>query len=380
MTSKTKMRILYYTGSLASGGAERQLIYTALAAKDQGYEVVIVVDYPINHYEHMLENKGIDVIYTNTTKKTPLKRYKCLMRIIEESKPDIIHSFLSTKNLWAMLVGKRARVPIRIASIRNTDVESFRWIRLYSKWSEKIVCNSKLASDIANEKYSIPKDKLEVVYNGIDLERFSLPATNFDIRTEPGLDNQTLLGVTVARFAEQKNHLGLVKALAVLHEKGALNNFHYLLVGSNSDRAIFQRVTEEIKTWGLEKKITYLGIRSDIPEIVQMCDFMVLPSHFEGFPNVVMEAMASKTFVIATPVGGTPELVKDGVNGILTQSPNPEDLAVGIERYLTMSGEERQIFVDNAYETIQDYSIEKMIDRVTDIYKAGFRAHKEEAT
>jgi glycosyltransferase involved in cell wall biosynthesis len=373
-----KKRILYYTGSLVSGGAERQLIYTALAAKEMGYEVRIVVDYPINHYDHMLKDKDIDVIITNTTKKTLLKRYKSLMKIIKEYNPEIIHSFLSAKNLWAMLVGKRARIPVRVASIRNTDDDSFKAIKLYSKWATRIICNSKLASEIASNKFSIPKDKLEVVYNGIDLERFSVAQRAVDIRSELGLEPQTLIGVTLARFAEQKNHLGLVRALAILHEKGALNNVHHLLVGNIGDRTLFDRVTDEIKICGLEKKITYLGIRSDIPEILQMCDFMVLPSLYEGFPNVVMEAMATKTFVIATPTGGTPELVRDGVTGILTRSPSPEDLVAGIERYFLMSKQDCQTILDNAYECIQEYSIEKMIRKVKKIYDGKVDSCRED--
>jgi len=371
-----KKRILYYTGSLASGGAERQLIYTALAAKDRGYEVIIVVDYPINHYEHMLENKGIDVFFTNTTKMTPFKRYNRLMKIIKEYKPDIVHSFLSTKNLWAMLVGKRCGVPIRIASIRNTDENSFRWVSLYARWATKIICNSKLASHIANEKYSIPKDKLEVVYNGIDLERFSVPVTDFDIRAELGLDNQTLLGVTVARFAEQKNHLGLVKALAILHEKGALNNVHYLLVGNITDRTVFDRVTAEIKICGLEKKITHLGIRSDIPEILQRCDFMVLPSHFEGFPNVLMEAMATETFVIATPTGGTPELIEDGKTGFLTNSDEPRDIASSVEEFLGTRSSQRESITREAYRSIQKYSTSRIFEIMEGIYKSCFQSDR----
>jgi glycosyltransferase involved in cell wall biosynthesis len=372
LVNETKKRILYYTGSLSSGGAERQLLYTALAAKEMGYEVRIVVDYPINHYDHMLKDKDIDVIITNTTKKTLLKRYKSLMKIIKEYNPEIIHSFLSAKNLWAMLVGKRARIPVRVASIRNTDDDSFKAIKLYSKWATRIICNSKLASEIASNKFSIPKDKLEVVYNGIDLERFSVPQRGVDIRSELGLEPQTLIGVILARVVKQKNHLGLVRALSILNDKRALNNFHYLLIGNNTDKTLSERIFEEVRSHGLEKKISYLGVRSDVPEILHSCNIMVLPSLFEGFPNVVMEAMATKTFVIATPTGGTPELVRDGVTGILTRSPSPEDLAAGIERYLLMSKQDHQAIVDNAYEFIKDYSIDKMIRKIMSVYERAF--------
>jgi len=362
-------RIIYYTGSLASGGAERQLIYTALAAKRRGYDVIIVIDYPINHYEEMLENEGVNVYCTRTTKRTPFKRFFKLMKITKEFSPYIFHSFLSTKNIWGMLVAKIRKVPIRIASIRNTDKNSFKGIKMYEKWATKIVCNSKLAREIACKRYGISQEKLQVIYNAIDIRRFSNIDNKKSIRKELNLSSEIVLGVTVARIAKQKNHINLVKALAKLNGEGKLENVHYLLVGNKCDDNLFDELQYEIKKNNLKDKITYLGVRSDIPEILNECDFMVLPSLYEGFPNVVMEAMASKTFVIAANVGGVPELIENDFNGYLIDEPTPKEISLSIQRYIESEKSKKEAIIENAFNTIQSFTSDKIFDKVLQIYE-----------
>jgi glycosyltransferase involved in cell wall biosynthesis len=329
-------KILFYVGDLGFGGAERQLIYTALSAIKKGYKVKIVIDRPVVQYEEMLFDSGIEILCTNTSKYAPIKRYIRLSQVVSSFSPDILHSFLGTKNLWGMAVARKQGVSVKIASIRNTDKKEFIGIHLYKNWADKIICNTRLAADIAKKEYGVPEEKLAVVYNAIDLKRFKEAKPLTDLRVSLGLPENTILGVTVARFAEQKNHLGLIRALKILHQEGLLDNIHYLLVGNPADRELFEKISSEIKISGLSQKVTYLGVRQDIPEILKSCDFMVLPSFYEGFPNVVLEAMAAGVFVIATPTGGTPELVEDWVNGLLASGTEPQDLAFSIEKYIKM--------------------------------------------
>lgn len=211
-----KRRILYYTGSLASGGAERQLIYTAIAAKKTGFEVKIAVDDPTCHCQEMLQDSGIEVLCTHSTRFTPLRRYLALSKTLKAYKPDIVHTFLATKNLWGMAMAKLNGVSVKIASVRNTNAKEFTGIRLYKDWADKIICNTRLAAGIAQKEYGVPEGKLAVVYNAIDLKRFKEAKPLTDLRSSLGLPENRILGVTVARFAEQKNHLGLIKALKIL--------------------------------------------------------------------------------------------------------------------------------------------------------------------
>ncbi len=367
-----KKKVLYYTGSLASGGAERQLIYTAIVAKKRGYDVKIVVDDPTCHYQDMISGNEIEVRCTHSTRFSPVKRWTAFSRIIRDFRPDILHSFLASKNLWGMALAKVHSVPVRIASVRNTNKKEFTGIRLYQRWADKIICNTQLAKEIAQKDYGVPKEKLAVVYNAIDLDRFRRAQALKELKASLGLAENTLLGVTVARFAEQKNHLGLIRALRILHDEGLLENVHYLLVGNPADRALFEKARVEVEKNGLSKKITFLGIREDIPEILKTCDFMVLPSLYEGFPNVVLEAMAAGVFVIATSTGGTPELVEDGVNGLLAQSCETEELAKSLRAYLQMANSQKEAIRLSGGEIVARFDQERAFEKVFALYEGRF--------
>mgnify|MGYP001022194902 CR=1 FL=1 len=363
-----KKKVLYYTGSLASGGAERQLIYTAIAAKKCGYDVKIVVDDPTCHYLDMISGSEIEVRCTHSTRFSPLKRWIALSRIIRDFRPDILHSFLATKNLWGMALAKFHSVPVKIASVRNTNSKEFTGIRLYQKWADKIICNTQLAREIASKEYGVPEEKLAVVYNAIDLERFRQAKPLNGLKASLGLEENSLLGVTVARFSEQKNHLSLINALKILHEERLLDNVHYLLVGNPVDQTLYDRVRAEVKNCGLSQKVTFLGVRQDIPELLKTCDFMVLPSFFEGFPNVVLEAMAAGVFVIATPTGGTPELVEDGANGLLAHDTDPEGLSLSIREYIKMPFLDKEKIIVTALKRLNDYEQSNVFKSIELLY------------
>jgi len=115
---------------------------------------------------------------------------------------------------------------------------------------------------------------------------------------------------------------------------------------------------------------------TDITEILQRCDFMVLPSHFEGFPNVLMEAMATETFVIATPTGGTPELIEDGKTGFLTNSDEPRDIASSVEEFLGTRSSQRESITREAYRSIQKYSTSRIFEIMEGIYKSCFQSDR----
>lgn len=368
-----KKRVLYHIKSLSSGGAQRQLLYTALAAERDGYEVRIVIDSPAIQFGDMLQGSGIDVVVTcpGPARHRTAKRVMTLSRLVQAYRPEIVHSFLPRNNLWASLVSRFHGVPVKIASIRNTDSNAFKYLRLYRRWVDKIICNSRRAAEIAISEYGVPKDKLAVIYNAIDLDRFGKAPHLQSFRAKLGIPEQTRLGITVASLAHRKNHIGLVRALAILEKEGLLDGIHFLFAGKPEDSEVSRKIAEELEQYGLSRKVTVLGAREDIPELLKCCEFMVLPSFFEGFPNAVIEAMTSGLFVVATPTGGTPELVEDRVNGLLTRGCAPEDLADGIRAYLRLAEADRQRMVNAAGERIRPLGQERAFEPVFELYEGA---------
>lgn len=366
-----KKRVLYHIKSLSSGGAQRQLLYTALAAEREGYEARIVIDSPEIQFGDMLRGSGIEVVVAcpGPPRQRTAKRVMTLSRLIQAYRPEIVHSFLPRNNLWASLVSRFHGVPLKIASIRNTDRNAFKYLRLYRRWTDKIVCNSRRAADIAMDEYGVPKGKLAVIYNAIDLDRFAQAPHMPDLKAKLGLSERTRLGITVASLANRKNHIGLVRALGILEKGGLLAGIHFLFAGKPEDSEVCRKIMEELEQYGLSGRVTVLGAREDIPELLKCCEFMVLPSFFEGFPNAVIEAMASGLFVVATPTGGTPELVDNRVNGLLTRGCAPEDLADGISAYLRMEERDRQRMVKAAGERVRSFAQEKAFEPVFELYE-----------
>jgi len=166
----------------------------------------------------------------------------------------------------------------------------------------------------------IPATKASVIHNGIDTERFAAPKGGRR-RAWP------LVIGCVGRLSEEKRHRDLVEAAAALVRDG--NDLRLDLVGDGETRP---PVEAQVRELGVEGRIRFLGMRSDVPELLRGFDIFVLPSRFEGLPLTILEAMASGLPVVATRVGGVPELVEDGVNGFLVEPQSPAELAAAIRR------------------------------------------------
>jgi glycosyltransferase involved in cell wall biosynthesis len=161
-----------------------------------------------------------------------------------------------------------------------------------------------------------------VIYNGIPTTRFVSNASQDSTKEEKGI-----VLLHVGRFAPQKNHLLLVEAFALaVKEYPAMKLW---LVGDGPLKPAVEKIIVEI---GLERKVLFLGIRDDVPRLLAASDLFVLSSDYEGVPLSVLEAMAAGKPVVATTVGGVPELVEDGVTGFLVPPRDPKVLAQGILR------------------------------------------------
>lgn len=173
-----------------------------------------------------------------------------------------------------------------------------------------------------------PQDKVQIVYNGIDLEAFKEPAGG-GIREELGLGDKTALIGTVGRLDWYKAHKYFLEAARKI--KLVMPDSHFLIVGGGGERAALERQAEKL---GLSSCVTFAGHRRDIPAILSGLDIFALSSVSEGFGRVVVEAMAAGKPVVATRVGGIPEIVQDGVTGRLVPPANPVALAGAVVELL----------------------------------------------
>ena len=196
----------------------------------------------------------------------------------------------------------------------------------------RVITVSNYTRSIVVNRYAVPPEKVEVVYNGVDLEGSPVTSQQSPGKTSLGLSEDDFVVVCVANFTSKtKGHEELVEALRKLKDKAGegFAKIKILLVGDGPLRA---RVNLQVVGHGLQDNVLFAGKRSDVREILQACDMCVLSSLSEGLSNALLEYMASGKPVVATAVGGNLEVIQDGRNGILVPAGNSAALAEGIAK------------------------------------------------
>jgi glycosyltransferase involved in cell wall biosynthesis len=212
------------------------------------------------------------------------------------------------------------------------------FLRRIQNRSNYVIANSQAVRDFLVEEDGFDPKLIRVIRNGVDLERFA------SVRADrqglfPHLAAQSQLIAVVANMnVETKGHADLIRAAAEVSRE--FHDAKFLLVGDGAERSRLEALTQEL---GLSNTVLFLGRRKDVPDILACCDLFVLPSWAEGLPNSVLEAMASGLPVVATRVGGTPEIIEDGVNGLLVAPREPHGLALAIMQILENGEFARQI-------------------------------------
>jgi len=182
----------------------------------------------------------------------------------------------------------------------------------------------------------VPAGKMHVVYNCIDLDTYRPDAAaQSSVRGELEIRDSTFLWVAVGRIEKQKDYPTLLKAVEQIPQQ----RVHVAVAGKGSLEDKVHSIQERL---GLSSRVSFLGVRRDVPRLLAAADGLVLSSVSEGLPNVVMEALASATPVVATDVGGVAELVQDKKTGFVVPSRDPSALARAMEKLMNISGERRE--------------------------------------
>jgi glycosyltransferase involved in cell wall biosynthesis len=216
----------------------------------------------------------------------------------------------------------------------------------------------------AYERQGYPRGRIEVVYNGVE------PGGSVrDVRSELGVpDGRPLVG-EVGRLCDVKGQRELIAALA------QLPNVHAVLLGADVERGgAFQAELErDAERLGVRDRVVFAGHREDAAGLLGGLDVLALPSWTEGLPLVVLEAMARGRAVVATPVGGTPEVVEDGETGLLVPPRDPDALASAIRRLLDDPGLRERMGEAGRQRVAERFSADQMIARLLAVYDEAVR-------
>lgn len=358
--SGRRRRVGLVIGQLTYGGAESQLFELARAMTAFADPVVYCLSSSAEPYGSRLREAGVTLRVLPSRGSFDLSRVLALRRALRDDSIEVVHSFLFLASGYAYLA-TRGLAGIRlVTSARNCKPEPnpFRRAILKAAFraSARVICNSCEMERYAQSYYGAPAGRTCVVLNGIDTGRFAIGRSAHD----------GLRVGTVGRIEKQKN-LGvfLDAAALVLADRG---DAAFEIVGDGSLRAHFQA---EVERRGLSRVVVLSGTRSDVPAFYAGLDQFWLTSDWEGTPNVVLEALAAGVVVIATRVGGTPEVVDDGVTGILVDAGD----AVGIaSASLELAADARRAAeMGKQAEAVarEHFSITAMVDATMGVYEAA---------
>lgn len=264
--------------------------------------------------------------------------WRCVAAV-RRHRPHALISFTYPGNMLGRVVGRLASVPVVVSSIRGERFGGRSRERLMrvTGWMDTVTStNSRAVSQSLVGRGIVAASKMKVISNALVPPR-AVPdgSESSRLREELGVEPGEFLWLAVGRIESPKDYAGLIRAYAEM--KAAVPS-RLLIAGDGSLRAEIQDRIDRSK---LGDRITLLGFRDDVAALLRAADGVVLSSAHEGLPNVIMEALAAGTPVVATDVGGVRELVEDGRSGVIVPPHDPARLAEGLERLMSLTAEER---------------------------------------
>ncbi len=250
--------------------------------------------------------------------------WRDLHHLFTSQSPDIIHIFGTRANLLGRMAARRYTQAAVICGQRSVGSGSWwpRYVeRAASRWADLYIANSHAGARWLAEQAHVSPAKIRAVHSGLDAAPF-MQAARGQIRPSLPIPPGTPLIVSVGNLRKVKDQQTLIHAAHQLQQQG--HTFHLLLVGDGQRRAALEQRTHDLN---LHSHITFMGRRADVSAILADADIKVLSSRSEGLPAAIMEAMAAGLPVVATAVGGVPELVQDGVTGLLVSPDDAPALA-----------------------------------------------------
>ena len=320
------VRVLHIVTWLGVGGAERLVLMAATGLPRATFESAVCCFIERGRLADEAERHGVKVwcLEAFPSLRHPAALYR-LYRIIRAFRPDIVHTHLQAPNLYGRLMALAAGVPVVVASEHNvyaSKAPRHVWIeRLLARRTAALVAVSEQVRRFLGAQLRVEPSAIRLVRNGVATPHPS-PDGIASLRKRLALPPDQLVLGTVASLTSKKGHAFLFKAVAVLGDRGLRCTL--VLAGDGPERASLEALAAAL---GIADRVHFLGDHADIADLLELIDVFVLPSITEGLPLALLEAMAAGRAVVATGVGGVPEAITSGVNGLLVPAQEVPPLA-----------------------------------------------------
>lgn len=373
----SKARVLHVIRPATGGMKQHLLDLVAGLAQD---DFIVAVAGPGGSEGMLKEIEALGMAYHPVDITGPLHPgtdFKCvseLYRLIKSQEFDIVHCHGSKAGLVGRLAAWLAGTPVIIVTVHNfvvyEEVPLFKRMLftrgekfLSRKTSGIITVSRALKAELAR-KFGIPGNKMVAIYNGIDLARFNTKPDLDRLRQSYGIANDRPVVGTVARLAPQKGLSFFIEAIAMMVKEGSAGTF--VIIGDGPLRPELEAQAERL---GVAGRVIFTGYRSDIVPFLKMFDIFVVPSIAEGLSITTIEAMAAGKAVIASEVGGLPELVQHEQNGLLVPPRDAGALARAMNFLLARPELCEKMGLAGNRMVTADFTCETMISKTRDLYR-----------
>lgn len=289
-------------------------------------------------------------------------------RWLRRGRYDLVHAFSLTAELWTVIArGTMRHPPALVSSVRslNLDAPAWQWRakRFVLRHSAATIANASAAADVVSRRARVPRESIDVINNGVALPEPMTASDRLALRESLQVPSGRVFALFVGRLITVKNLPCLLDALAALPQ----GSRPWLAIAGSGPRR--GELEAQRLALALGNDVRFLGERADATRLMQVADFLVLCSDQEGLSNALLESMAAGCPVIASEVGGNPELVQHGVSGLLFPAGDREALAAALA-LLTADAPLRERLARQAFDLAKrQHAIERLVGRTEQVYE-----------
>lgn len=363
-----RITVAHLIGCLNIGGAEEQLVSLAPEFDAGRFRVIVCVLQAGGILEDRLAAAGVEYrAFGFRLRSAPLAVLR-IYAFLKREKVDILHMHMYHAALYGRIAGLLARVPVMITTDHGKGMWKKSWQVAFERYMVKHTALrigvSQDIADIIRDRERVPDEKLMVVRNGVNAGRFRAgEAERASVRTELGVPEHTFLVGTLARLVEPKALHVMIEAISIASEN--LAGIRLIIVGDGPLRAELERRASDLK---VGDRVTFTGARSDIPGLLAAMDAFALSSIREGLPISLLEAMAAGKPIVATRVGGIPDVIADREDGLLVEPNDPKAFAGAICDLAADADLASRLGRRAAEKAESDYSVKATARKLEEVY------------
>ena len=364
------LNVLQLIPTLDRSGAEKQMVLLAKGLPRDRFKVEVAALSRLGPFEAELADAGIPVTLIGKRSKLDPLAFLRLERFMRAKRFDVVQTWIFAANVYGRVAARRAAIPVVIVSEMAVDLWKGRIERSIDRrlgtWCDRLVGNSHAVVDFYHA-IGVPEDRLAMIYSGA---RDEPPAVDRGrVRESLGIEACAPMIVFAGRLAPQKRVDDLLKALDLLHH--VVPDARTIIAGDGPLRA---RLEETARLYRLDESVRFLGHRDDVPSLLAAADILVLPSSYEGLPNVVLEAMRFGKPVIATAAPGTTEIVVDGETGVLVPIGDVRALAKALRDLIRDPARAAQLGLAGRARADQRFTVDTMVKQFAELYESIYRS------